>query len=530
MSGDEWGRRRPTPEDRPEDRGRADGWGTGDRPGPADTPGPATTPRQGDTAGPDDSWGSADAWGGGARKGASTGGTPAPSGGSAGDDDGTRLIRRNAPTPDDDDTALIRRNASNSGDDGTRLIRRNAPTPDDDETTLIRRNAPTPDDDETTLIRRNASTPGDVDPQETTRLPVNPPAAYGAGTPYPARAESSAPYATPATPAATAATATPASATATAGTAPRSRRKGRVIASVAGVVVLVAAAAGVGWFVWGPGTGPDASFSAAATTSASTSASASAASAASSSTSAPDTTTAAPPAPSEPAPPPAAPAQAQGECSVDAIQRDLGMRELDAISSCDGAWARAGQSRTDLVVLAHWVDGRWEKFTPDGTTFTGFACYSPERLDAEAVPETVRSSLTVCSDEGQAPPAKATPGSGGNRGGDGRFVGTVRTSRGAVSATGPACDGRNILIVNSVVEQPGVDTAGAISRALDATPGSEYTYPGQCPSLRGQLNGNNIYPVYLDFGGDRAAMCAAKAQQGGNARTLNTRGDFADPC
>ncbi|RRO85323.1 hypothetical protein CXF30_09125 [Corynebacterium bovis] len=302
---------------------------------------------------------------------------------------------------------------------------------------------------------------------------------------------------------------------------------------MAGVVVLVAAAAGVGWFVWGPGTGtgPDASFSAAATTSASTSASASASTAsASSSTSAPDTTTAAPPDPSEPAPPPAAPAQAQGECSVDAIQRDLGMRELDAISSCDGAWARAGQSRTDLVVLAHWVDGRWEKFTPDGTTFTGFACYSPERLDAEAVPETVRSSLTVCSDEGQAPPAKATPGSGGNRGGDGRFVGTVQTSRGAVSATGPACDGRNILIVNSVVEQPGVDTAGAISRALDATPGSEYTYPGQCPSLRGQLNGNNIYPVYLDFGGDRAAMCAAKAQQGGNARTLNTRGDFADPC
>ena len=60
--------------------------------------------------------------------------------------------------------------------------------------------------------------------------------------------------------------------------------------------------------------------------------------------------------------------------------------------------------------------------------------------------------------------------------------------------------------------------------------GKEFTVPGQCSSLRKSVDGNLIYPVYLDFGFDEAAMCVAKARHGGNARTLNNDADFHDPC
>ena len=58
----------------------------------------------------------------------------------------------------------------------------------------------------------------------------------------------------------------------------------------------------------------------------------------------------------------------------------------------------------------------------------------------------------------------------------------------------------------------------------------EYTYPGQCPSLRKQVDGNDIYPIYVDFGQDTEALCRAKAQFGGNARVLSQREEYLDPC
>ena len=96
----------------------------------------------------------------------------------------------------------------------------------------------------------------------------------------------------------------------------------------------------------------------------------------------------------------------------------------------------------------------------------------------------------------------------------------------------PACDGRNILIVNSI-HVPGNSRAELqqeIGKAIMHDNELKYTIPGKCSSLRAQIDGQDIYPIYYDFGDDQQAMCEAKAVHGGNGRTLNNSGDFSDPC
>lgn len=99
----------------------------------------------------------------------------------------------------------------------------------------------------------------------------------------------------------------------------------------------------------------------------------------------------------------------------------------------------------------------------------------------------------------------------------------------------PACDGRAILILDSVVDEGNGGAAmPAIARqVLMAHPSGkpvQFTVPGACPSLRAQLDGQNIYPVYLDYGADVDAMCRAKATYGGNGRILSNAAEYVDPC
>ena len=78
--------------------------------------------------------------------------------------------------------------------------------------------------------------------------------------------------------------------------------------------------------------------------------------------------------------------------------------------------------------------------------------------------------------------------------------------------------------------QPGVDTGEAIATSLAKHPGSEFTIPGACPSLRAQLNGADIYAVYFDYGKDFDRLCSAAANAGGNARVLSNRHEYVSPC
>lgn len=76
----------------------------------------------------------------------------------------------------------------------------------------------------------------------------------------------------------------------------------------------------------------------------------------------------------------------------------------------------------------------------------------------------------------------------------------------------PACDGRALLMVRP---------SGRPVR---------FSVPGACPSLRAQVDGHKIYPVYLDYGSDVDAMCRAKATYGGNGRILSNAAEYVDPC
>lgn len=115
---------------------------------------------------------------------------------------------------------------------------------------------------------------------------------------------------------------------------------------------------------------------------------------------------------------------------------------------------------------------------------------------------------------------------------DGYFI-NVGLGEAGKEASFPACDGRYILIVDSIIDEAGdSDTFHrlAVAALTASTPAREYTVPGRCASLRKKVDGNVIYPVYLDFGTDKSAMCAAKSRYSGNGRTLNNSGDFTDPC
>lgn len=110
------------------------------------------------------------------------------------------------------------------------------------------------------------------------------------------------------------------------------------------------------------------------------------------------------------------------------------------------------------------------------------------------------------------------------------YITSVSTSPGVVRASTPACDSRGILILESVVVQPGADAEEAIATSLAKHPGSEFTIPGACPSLRAQLNGADIYAVYFDYGKDFGRLCSAATNTGGNARVLSNRHEYVSPC
>lgn len=117
----------------------------------------------------------------------------------------------------------------------------------------------------------------------------------------------------------------------------------------------------------------------------------------------------------------------------------------------------------------------------------------------------------------------------------GRYIDAAGRGEWVEEVSTPACDGRNILILDSIIDYG--DRGDTINRIADlvmfADPSGKprrFMAPGHCPSLRAQLDGNDIYPVYLDFGSDVDGMCAAKAAQGGNGRVLSNRNEYVDPC
>lgn len=140
------------------------------------------------------------------------------------------------------------------------------------------------------------------------------------------------------------------------------------------------------------------------------------------------------------------------------------------------------------------------------------------------------SSADSGADSGSGSSDSSDDSAGSSDSGSSGYITSVSTSSGVVRVSTPACDSRGILILESVVVQPGVDTGEAIATSLAKHPGSEFTIPGACPSLRAQLNGADIYAVYFDYGKDFDRLCSAAANAGGNARVLSNRHEYVSPC
>ncbi|GAB3082698.1 hypothetical protein CAQUA_00510 [Corynebacterium aquatimens] len=105
----------------------------------------------------------------------------------------------------------------------------------------------------------------------------------------------------------------------------------------------------------------------------------------------------------------------------------------------------------------------------------------------------------------------------------------VRASDGTEPSS-PQCDGRGVLILASV-QLWADEVPDRLARELAADPRAEFTYPGQCRSLRDRDNGDPIYPVYIDFGNDIDALCdAAASHPGGTTRLLRNVYDDVMPC
>ncbi|MDU0479547.1 hypothetical protein QVA66_09880 [Staphylococcus chromogenes] len=185
-------------------------------------------------------------------------------------------------------------------------------------------------------------------------------------------------------------------------------------------------------------------------------------------------------------------------CDPATITREIGRPDFTAIVDCDGTYAIAGVPQSGVSSIVYHNGHKWEVST--------YPC-SPE------VPERFKKRVAACSKPGDI----VTPDPLG-----------LPKSKSDLRISQPECNGQGILIVQSVLQSP--TREDELVAALNKYPGAKFMIPGTCPSIRKSVNGQDIFPVYLPFGHDRAALCQAKAMYGGNARTLNLQGDFTDPC
>ena len=216
-------------------------------------------------------------------------------------------------------------------------------------------------------------------------------------------------------------------------------------------------------------------------------------------------------------------------CTID-YMHETGVvpAELDDVEKCDGTWAGAIQHGTDWLIPLHWTGSKWEEYTPDKENIyspIGGRCYSEEKMQRDGVPEDTQHLFGRCT---PASKAKKHPN---NNNSDGTIT-SVSVNGSTRSIRNVTCDGDYVLIVQSVIDQPGGDTKGKLRSALASNPDAYYTYPGACPSLRKKdPNGDLVYPVLIDYGQDRDALCQAAATTSGVfPRRLDDDDSYSSPC
>ncbi|EEI62387.1 hypothetical protein [Corynebacterium glucuronolyticum] len=183
----------------------------------------------------------------------------------------------------------------------------------------------------------------------------------------------------------------------------------------------------------------------------------------------------------------------------------------EAVNYCDGEWKYSGTYGSDHLWASHWENGQWKAIDKDGQYPESLLpCYSESLLSGLGAPGGLIDEAFTC------PPPKPTP----------------TTTSPAPDRAGMSCaGGRYILIVESVLVYPGQDAGSEVQAGLSRHPGAQATSPGACPSLRAHYDGADVYPIFINYGSDRAGVCAAQARGEGNARELKMSVDnYASPC
>ncbi|AWB84228.1 hypothetical protein [Corynebacterium liangguodongii] len=187
---------------------------------------------------------------------------------------------------------------------------------------------------------------------------------------------------------------------------------------------------------------------------------------------------------------------------------------------CDGAWKIVGKAHTDSLAVAIWDGAHWAPYDSHSIhSLSQLACFERERLEAAHAPDSLLKVMDahqmICVAETAASqPVPRDPRTQGS--GDWLPI--------------PSCSGEYVLIVGSVLVSSGQDPQPPVYQAMARHSGAQATYPHQCASLRPEKDGALVYPVYVDYGSDRAGVCAAEARGEGYARQLRQVADYTSPC
>ena len=172
---------------------------------------------------------------------------------------------------------------------------------------------------------------------------------------------------------------------------------------------------------------------------------------------------------------------------------------------CNDDWLYLASENSSSFYLYSWGGGEWVSYKNDDLVdSTTIKCWDSNRLSADNVPKQITDDIPLCEqsteDSAESTQAQET------------------------------CDGRYILIVDSLLVPYGESPQSEIDRVEAHYAGVKIMPGTTCSSLRSEHEGKQVYAAYYDAGHSVDEVCKLKARYGGNARSLNNNANFSDPC
>ncbi len=205
---------------------------------------------------------------------------------------------------------------------------------------------------------------------------------------------------------------------------------------------------------------------------------------------------------------------------------------------CDGKWGQIVNAEWGAGDVNYYDGHQWitiEGRNVDNGTGPGVFCFDKSNLMAYNPPQQALSGMNVvfCEDVATQQGDSSSSGSGTDSGTT-NLVSTVSRASSSGMYDSPACDGRYILIVESVIVTSGENPDSKVSQRLANYPGASAATPGACGSLRAvdPDSGGDIYPIYYDYGFDLNSACVGRQNNGnvGNVRKLSNQTEKANLC